>query len=142
MRFIQDMAIQDLDGVPIAESYLCTETSNRWKGPLAMIAMVLGNSAGVFGVAFAVMITIARWYDLKIRAGGNLLGHWMQGIFTNSCFERIEVSRETTEAPPADLESASGARNSMEKVCRDESSSSTQGPLLPILTSTAEPEIK
>ena len=59
----------DLDGRQIGVSYLCTKTSYEWRYWPTMIAMILGNNAALFGAAFAVMIAVARWYDMKHSNG-------------------------------------------------------------------------
>jgi len=59
------MAIADINARQFGVSYLCTSTTLEWKHVLEMISLILGNNAALFGVAFAIMITAAQWYEAR-----------------------------------------------------------------------------
>jgi hypothetical protein len=62
---IMDLASADLNNRTLGTSYLCTITGSRWKPILSLIAVVLGNNAGMFSGILACMVLLAQFYDTR-----------------------------------------------------------------------------
>ncbi|KIY45928.1 hypothetical protein FISHEDRAFT_76163 [Fistulina hepatica ATCC 64428] len=68
LNVLGNIAINDLDNRTMTSTYLCTITSETWKAPWTLIAMVLGNNASLFGVWLALGVAITRrWEQSRYR---------------------------------------------------------------------------
>jgi len=60
---MMNLASVDLNGRALGTSYLCTLTGSQWKPILSLIAVVLGNNAGMFAGILACLAFVAQLYD-------------------------------------------------------------------------------
>ncbi|TFK48569.1 hypothetical protein OE88DRAFT_1634594, partial [Heliocybe sulcata] len=68
LNMILDLASNDLQNRAIDGGYLCTVTTEKWKKPLSLVAMVLGNNSSLFGFILGLFISAAAYREER-RSG-------------------------------------------------------------------------
>ncbi|MBW0520841.1 hypothetical protein O181_060556 [Austropuccinia psidii MF-1] len=64
LGLIMDLAANDIDGRILGAKYLCTPVERPLKKFIPMMSMLVGNCAGTFTSILAILIVLARKYDI------------------------------------------------------------------------------
>ncbi|KIY62760.1 hypothetical protein CYLTODRAFT_458724 [Cylindrobasidium torrendii FP15055 ss-10] len=66
-KWVLDKALEDLNGRALATSFTCTVKKNEWKAFWTIVAIVVGNTLGVFGAILTAMLAVGSIVDERIK---------------------------------------------------------------------------